>query len=341
MLKTKVPLRDEFSSSIDHVGEMLGHQGRRHGGREHRRGEPYPSNNNINREGLGSGQGHWHGHRHAHGDAFGPRRGGHWRQHESPKRYQSREHVSLAQSETPVALVAPQMEQPQQKIPGGYDDKDIYDTEVSVANLAEPIVPDNKVEEKDSVGPQHEEKLFLIEPGPAVVQGYEVATALANVTSALSTLAVDRDINGNGESTPKAATPSATPKEPVTPLDIFSWVRHQTIQPGCTLPAGTVFTKTWRSKHFASGSEYDFDILKLVHQSSGILGEGCKSDIEFVKGDIVEDGEVEISITGLKVPDLPGREIVEHWRLVDDKGIQYGQPLRLRYVFPKSSGQNS
>lgn len=118
--------------------------------------------------------------------------------------------------------------------------------------------------------------------------------------------------------------------EAVTPLDIFSWVRHVTISPGCTLPAGTEFTKTWRVKHFASGAEYGFDTLRLVLQSGGGLGEACNAVVEFKRESIKDGEEVDVSLEGLKVPDTPGEEVVECWRFEDKDGIAYGQPLRLR-----------
>jgi next-to-BRCA1 protein 1 len=121
-----------------------------------------------------------------------------------------------------------------------------------------------------------------------------------------------------------------TPKEPVTPLDICSWVRHVTIPPGCTLPVGAEFTKTWKLKHFASGGEYDFDVLRLVHKSNGELGAAVNKVVTIKRDEVQEEGEVEVTIEGLKVPDQPGEEIVEHWRFEDDKGVAYGQPLRLR-----------
>jgi len=138
------------------------------------------------------------------------------------------------------------------------------------------------------------------------------------------------------------ATPIQTPKkDPVTPLDIFSWVRHVTIAPPCTLPAGSEFTKTWRVKHFASGSEYSFDKVRLVHKSFGMLGDACKASLEFRREDIHEDDEVEVTIAGLKVPCLRGMEVVEHWRFEDDNGVEYGQPLRLRFHVEKADSGSS
>ena len=119
----------------------------------------------------------------------------------------------------------------------------------------------------------------------------------------------------------------------VTPLDICSWVRHQTMGPGCTLPPGAEFTKTWRMKHFANGSEFDFEELRLVLKSRGDCGEACENvNVVLKKDDIKNDDEIEVSIHGLRVPDTPGQEVLEQWRFEDENGVQYGQPLRLRSV---------
>ncbi|WVQ74896.1 hypothetical protein IAR50_004503 [Cryptococcus sp. DSM 104548] len=122
-------------------------------------------------------------------------------------------------------------------------------------------------------------------------------------------------------------------KEPVGPLDIFSYVRHVTIPPGTSLPPGTVFTKVWKYKHFASGHEYPFDSIRLVHQSAGSANgrgvEGCEVEWVMDKKDIREGEEGEVRIEGLKVPERKG-EVLEWWRFVDEKGIEYGQPFRLR-----------
>lgn len=114
------------------------------------------------------------------------------------------------------------------------------------------------------------------------------------------------------------------------PLDIFTWVRHSTIPAGTTLPVGAVFTKVWKVRHFAQGGEYNFDTLRLVHTSSGQLGDACKATVEFSKKDINDDSDMDVSVSGLVVPDLPGQEIVEEWRVEDGNGVVYGQPLRVR-----------
>jgi next-to-BRCA1 protein 1 len=118
--------------------------------------------------------------------------------------------------------------------------------------------------------------------------------------------------------------------EPVTPLDIFSWVRHLTMPSGCTLPAGSEFTKTWKLKHFASGDNFNFDVVRLVHKSEGSLGPACKVHVEFKRSEVEAEKEVEVSIHGLKVPERQGEEIAEWWRFEDEQGVAYGQPLRLR-----------
>jgi len=137
----------------------------------------------------------------------------------------------------------------------------------------------------------------------------------------------------------KASTSSRPPKEPVTPLDICSWVRHVTIHPGSILPIGAEFTKTWKMKHFASGEEYDFEVLTLIHQSNGELGDGVKKLVQIKKEDVKEDGEVEISLEGLIVPDIQG-EVVEFWRFEDEKGLAYGQPLRLRFTVEETKSES-
>lgn len=123
-------------------------------------------------------------------------------------------------------------------------------------------------------------------------------------------------------------------KEPVTPLDICSWVRHVTIAPGTILLPGAEFTKSWKLKHFASGSEYDgqFEVLTLKHCSNGELGAACKTLVQIKRADIEEDDEVVISIEGLKVPEEHNGnlEVVEFWRFVDENDVAYGQPLRIR-----------
>lgn len=140
--------------------------------------------------------------------------------------------------------------------------------------------------------------------------------------------------------------PIPTNKEPVGPLDIFSFVRHVTITPGTSLPAGTVFTKIWKYKHFASGSEYPFSTVRLVRQtdtdtetvtkteddrsSLGIQIQGPEVKMEVKVDDVKEGEEGEVRIEGLKVPDRKGKEVCESWRFVDENGVQYGQPFRLR-----------
>jgi len=163
----------------------------------------------------------------------------------------------------------------------------------------------------------------------------------AGLLEELETYAADL-VGAESEETRSEAKTTQTPKrDPVTPLDIFSWVRHITIPPGCTLPAGSEFTKTWRVTHFASGTEYTFDTVRLVHQSQGQLGEACKVIKEFKRQDIVEDDEVEISIEGLRVPPTRGVEVVEHWRFEDENGVPYGQPLRLRFTVERSDSGSS
>lgn len=138
-----------------------------------------------------------------------------------------------------------------------------------------------------------------------------------------------------------SAAAAAAAKESVGPLDIFSFVRHVTIVPGTSLPAGTVFTKIWKYKHFASGSEYPFSTVRLVRQtktetetedggnSHGIQIQGPEVKMEVKVDDVKEGEEGEVRIEGLKVPDRKGKEVRESWRFVDENGVQYGQPFRL------------
>lgn len=139
-----------------------------------------------------------------------------------------------------------------------------------------------------------------------------------------------------------AAAPTNTNQDPPGPHDIFTAVRHVTIPAGTVLPAGAEFTKTWRVRHYANGSEYNFDKLRLVHTTGGKLGPACKNVQVIPASDITEGDEVEIAISGLIVPEEPGKEITEQWQWEDDKGVEYGQPLRVRInVEAVSSGESS
>lgn len=190
-------------------------------------------------------------------------------------------------------------------IPGGFAvPRHLYDQDESVGGLAAPIVPDNKVQEKPQVA---------IEEKPVVLEETKKEEPVEVPAS-----------------TPAVTAVQPLMKEPVTPLDIFSWVRHVNILPGCLLPVGAEFTKTWKLKHFASGTEYDFKTVKLVHKSDGVLGDAVQVDVSFSREDVKDDEEIEVSIKGLKVPNMPGEEVVEHWRFEDENGTPYGQPLRLR-----------
>lgn len=195
-------------------------------------------------------------------------------------------------------------------LPGAYTCKaDLYDEEEDGSNLQAPLVPERKGDVPA------ESDLVLEESKQEPATPVQVKQEPLPVPSPLPT---------------RASTPL---KEPVTPLDIFSWVRHVNIEPGCTLPAGAEFTKIWKLKHFASGAEFDFEKVHLVHKSiHGMLGEACKTNVEFKREDVVDDQEIEVKIEGLKVPAMEGEEIVEWWRFEDEKGVLYGQPLRLRSV---------
>lgn len=86
-------------------------------------------------------------------------------------------------------------------------------------------------------------------------------------------------------------------------------------------------------QHLASGHEYKFDQLRLVHESCGLLGAACDIKLAFNQDEIKTGEKVEVSIAGLKVPDLPEQQVVEQWRFRDVDGTAYGEPLRLRYVY--------
>ena len=329
MLKTKIPLRVDVSSTMDVAGEIAMNNGPR--GHHHRRGhrEPYPS-------------AAW-------------RRRADARCRADARWNQPREHVMQAQPIDDWVSPSPTPTEP--TFPGSYQStRNIYDQDELSAHLAAPIIPDNRPHAQEGRmlcemmrGNLHEGVDFqeagileewLIRERDSIAGdeavGREVSdhSEVANHEAAVENEEdVKREeslggVTSNAVDTAVVAKPST--KEPVTPLDIFSWVRHMTITPGCVLPAGAEFTKTWRLKHFASGSEYEFETVKLVHQSEGLLGPACKPVVEYNRGDVKEGGEFEVSIHGLRVPDLPGREIVEHWRFEDAKGVAYGQPLRLR-----------
>jgi hypothetical protein len=140
------------------------------------------------------------------------------------------------------------------------------------------------------------------------------------------------DVTPVKKSEEKLPVVAATPEVvvPLSPFDIFTWVRHATIPAETTLPAGAEFTKTWTVRHYADGKDYDFSRVRLVHTTEGLLGQGCKSVISYTPSEIVDGADVEISLVGLVVPDMPGEEIVEMWRFEDENGVVYGQPLRVK-----------
>jgi next-to-BRCA1 protein 1 len=176
----------------------------------------------------------------------------------------------------------------------------------------------------DASGSSHG-KMVQEEETPHIIRCYAYPETLAVCPAKPDDIVEQQD-----EPTDIASGARTPTKQPVTPLDIFTWVRHTTMSPGGTLPAGAEFTKIWKIKHFASGSEYDFESVRLVHQSEGQLGAACKVDITINKEDIKEGQEIDVVISGLKVPNTLGEEIVEHWRFEDARGVAYGQPLRIR-----------
>ncbi|WWD02545.1 hypothetical protein V865_000585 [Kwoniella europaea PYCC6329] len=311
MLKMKLPLKLNFSSHFEPPSESESDP------RRHRHGR----------------RGHAHAHAHerrVNGDAFGPRRAGCWRQHESPDgaRLGRRVHVNSATS-TPQAqdeVVTPLVQEKENEpaIPGGFVTRNLYDAQESVGNLSAPLTPDNKVEPEST--------------------GYPAAPAEAEVVPALTKAVKDLAIQESNLS--RTSSGISTPKEPVTPLDVFSWVRHLTIPPGCTLPPGAEFTKSWRVKNFASGQEYDFERVKLVLKSEGVLGDAAKNvDVKYTREEVKDGEELIITIQGLRVSEDAerGQEIVEFWRFEDENGTAYGQPLRLRFTveeLPRSTGDS-
>lgn len=194
------------------------------------------------------------------------------------------------------------------------------DAEQDKTNLPAPMQPDNQT--------------VKVETPPDIIKCYARPETIAEwaTQERNETKAEGEDVKPVIDDLPTATASGArTPmKQPATPSDIFTYVRHVTIPPGSTLPAGAVFTKTWKLKHFAHGDEYDFDVLRLVHHSEGLLGSACAAEIEFVQTDVKDGEEFEVSIKGLTVPNMPGEEIIEYWRFEDNDGVQYGQPLRLR-----------
>ena len=290
MLKTKVPLHVEATSTMNVNGEVAMSSDPRGNAHRLRPQQLHQSGKNGIRGSRGSAA---------------------ERREPYSRWYQQREHVTVAQSPIDPTLQTSAAAEP--NIPGSYNiTKNIYDQDDSVSNLAAPFVPDNKLKEE-------------LESVP------EVQSTEGEVEEWSDKQGVTEKSAAKAENRNPAITESGPIKPPVTPLDIFSWVRHVTIHPGFTLPVGAEFTKTWSLKHFASGREYDFEKVKLVHKSEGLLGEACKCAVEFKRFDILAEEELEVAVHGLKVPDMPGQEIVEVWRFEDDKGVEYGQPLRLRW----------
>ena len=244
---------------------------------------------------------------------------------------QRREHVKLASAQSVVDdefAVEP-------KIPGGYVEKSFDDNDDSHANLVTQMVPDTKIKSSE---PETNEQTRVAEEDvkreEEVVETQPLQAEQTEVKADPISVNVEvknepAEVNSSHQDT-AAKTNKPLPTQPVSPLDIFSWARHLTIPPGCELPAGAEFTKTWKLKHFASGSEYDFEVVRLVHKSEGLLGDAVRANISFKREEVMDDAEVQVSIVGLRVPETPGEEVVEHWRFEDEKGRPYGQPLRLR-----------
>lgn len=309
MLKIKTPLRVNFKSSYS--------QKSRSGVQVHDSltGElSVKPSHHAHAHSHGQGQGHRHHHHRnkeekaatatvtAHGDVFGKRKGGGWCQHKetSPS-------PALAKYVSEIFIPA----------------NDVFQEE----EVKEGKGKGKEKEMESSPETPRAENKFVLPPCAAAT------TAEGAPTS--TTVSVEDE-----------SIPISTAKEPVGPLDIFSFVRHVTITPGTSLPAGTVFTKIWKYKHFASGSEYPFSTVRLVRQtdtdtetdtkteddrsSLGIQIQGPEVKMEVKVDDVKEGEEGEVRIEGLKVPDRKGKEVCESWRFVDENGVQYGQPFRLR-----------
>lgn len=304
MLKIKTPLRVNFKSSYS--------QKSRSGVQVH---DSLTGELSVKPSHHAHDRAHGHRHHHhrnkeektatAHGDVFGKRKGGGWCQHKetSPS-------PALAKYVSEIFVPA----------------NDVFQE----ARDVQEVKGKGKEKEMESSPetPRAENK-FVLPPRAAAPSAS--AAAADGATSPTTAVSVE------GESIPAAA--AAPAKEPVGPLDIFSFVRHVTITPGTSLPAGTVFTKIWKYKHFASGSEYSFSTVRLVRQtdtddddrsSLGIQIQGPEVKIEVKVDDVKEGEEGEVRIDGLKVPDRKGKEVSESWRFVDENGVQYGQPFRLR-----------
>ncbi len=314
MLKTKVPLSVDVQSTMDAAGEIAMNSGSRSQNQHRRAHQP----------------------RHSGRGDIRCQRGDQERRGPYSRWSQQREHVILAQ---PFETCAPQIPTPgelmrlkssvtvEPKVPGGYIvTNNIYDQEGSVSDLAAPIMPDNKAKEEMEPIPD-------VESTKGEVEEYTVVTVQnIGVTAGDNQESAVKDEGVISKQEPEGITVVCAPpsKDPVTPLDVFSYVRHVTIPPGCQLPSGAEFTKTWAFKHFAAGTEFDVETIRLVHKSEGLLGPACKAVVVFKQSEIEDQKEFDVSIHGLRVPDMPGREIVEFWRFEDDKGVEYGQPLRLR-----------
>ena len=348
MLKIKVPLRVSLQTSIDVEGEMTI--------KNHTRDDKIREFQRRLRQRRGD--------RHDHGKQR-EAGGFEWYYQELPDSMRTAAPIvvdctvhqaepvgkgkGVAEGEKPTteAKLPTYSESAEPRIPGGYCIvKDWANVEVP-RELVAPLQPDNK---PTTEAAHADEGTSRVEAAVPAVPEPEVEDQNDSITSASTLTVVETE---TAQDVPKARESSSdeTPyktiifasgsqetyttsptREAPTPLDIFSWVRHLTIPPGCTLPAGAVFTKTWRLKHFATGTDFVFPIVRLVRQSDGGIEMSSEPSIGYTPQQIKEDDEVEISIEGLKVPDLPGREIVEVWRFLDDNGVHYGQPLRLRFT---------
>jgi next-to-BRCA1 protein 1 len=249
--------------------------------------------------------------------------------------------TSASQDAPPVAATFPGCALP--RLPRGFDlSAEIKETETAK--------PDVREAEKNKEVKKPKKIIIHTKEGPTVVTKDEAPKAEEEtkeersepIVAAAEAAAIPTPV-APVEAVVERSTSPEPEAQAADPLDILTWVRHTTIQPGTTLPPGAEFTKTWQLHHYAAGSEYDFKHLRLVHKSDGLLGNACKANIVFHPEDIVKNANMDVTIEGLKVPHIPGRQILEHWRFEDDQGRAYGQPLRIRVHVEErqSSGENT
>ncbi|EIW67270.1 hypothetical protein TREMEDRAFT_33615 [Tremella mesenterica DSM 1558] len=299
MLKTKVPLKIDFDSTLNQNGLLVRGPGITTGG-------PY-------------------GGRH-----IGRERGARYL---SLQRRAPYHHAGLVREQVVSPTKTSEDERP---IPGSYVFKNVLEESPAPKTLAEPIIPDNDV-------PVNELRMSADALPESSLQGKmeQLKVKDSNEKAPINELRLDADLLPRpattapehedvpmSEASAGKSAQDATIHEKPSPQDIFAWARHVTIPFGCVLPAGAEFTKTWTVKHFASGKDYDFKKVMLRYDSSVDLG--VMAPVTFDVCDVKEGQETEIKVEGLRVPQKAGEEIEVEWRIVDERGVVYGQPLRLR-----------